>query len=175
MNLWVHNSEILRTLHSLYFQTIFKYSNQATNWYKSRYDLIFYVIITRCLQVLSHLILVYMRQWIGSALVHIIDYSAPKNYLNQLWNIVNWTKGTEFCEILNKIQNFQSRKCFWKYRLRNGGHFVQGRWVKSSAYEAFVKLCHWAGPRFTNGFSIAIQIRWKFRSTLTSILIQWSL
>ena len=32
-----------------------------------------------------------------------------------------------------------------------------------------------AGPRFTNGFSIAIQIRWKFRFTLISILIQWSL
>ena len=30
-------------------------------------------------------------------------------------------------------------------------------------------------PRFTNGFSIAIQIRWKFRFTLISILIQWSL
>ena len=28
---------------------------------------------------------------------------------------------------------------------------------------------------FNNGFSIAIQIRWKFRFTLTSILIQWSL
>ena len=33
----------------------------------------------------------------------------------------------------------------------------------------------WAGPRFTNGFSIAIQIRWKFRFTLISILMQWSL
>ena len=32
-----------------------------------------------------------------------------------------------------------------------------------------------SGPRFTNGFSIAIQIRWKFRFTLISILIQWSL
>ena len=31
------------------------------------------------------------------------------------------------------------------------------------------------GPRFTNGFSIAIQIRWKFRITLISILIQLSL
>ena len=31
------------------------------------------------------------------------------------------------------------------------------------------------GPRFTNGFSIAIQIRWKFRFTLISILIHWSL
>ena len=35
--------------------------------------------------------------------------------------------------------------------------------------------CHVPGPRFTNGFSIAIQIRWKFRFTLISILIQWSL
>ena len=32
-----------------------------------------------------------------------------------------------------------------------------------------------SGPRFTNVFSIAIQIRCKFRFTLTSILIQWSL
>ena len=31
------------------------------------------------------------------------------------------------------------------------------------------------GARFTNGFSIAIQIRWKFRFTITSILLQWSL
>ena len=31
------------------------------------------------------------------------------------------------------------------------------------------------GYRFTNGFSIAIQIRWTFCFILTSILIQWSL
>ena len=31
------------------------------------------------------------------------------------------------------------------------------------------------GARFTDVFSIAIQIRWKFRFTKTSILIQWSL
>ena len=31
------------------------------------------------------------------------------------------------------------------------------------------------GPRFTNGFSIPIKIRWKFHFTLISILIQWSL
>ena len=31
------------------------------------------------------------------------------------------------------------------------------------------------GPRFTNVFFIAIQIRWKFRFTLISILTQWSL
>ena len=34
---------------------------------------------------------------------------------------------------------------------------------------------HGSGPRFTNSFSIAIQIRWKCRFTLISILIQWSL
>ena len=32
-----------------------------------------------------------------------------------------------------------------------------------------------AGPRFTNVFSIAIQIRWKLRFALISIPIQWSL
>ena len=34
---------------------------------------------------------------------------------------------------------------------------------------------HGPGPHFTNVFSIAIQIWWKFHFTLTSILIQWSL
>ena len=37
------------------------------------------------------------------------------------------------------------------------------------------QMMTWTGARFTNGFSIAIQIRWQFRFTLTSILIQWSL
>ena len=32
-----------------------------------------------------------------------------------------------------------------------------------------------SGARFTNGFSIAIQIRWKLRFALISIPIQWSL
>ena len=29
----------------------------------------------------------------------------------------------------SKYKRFHSRKCIWKYRLRNGWHFVQGRWV----------------------------------------------
>ena len=38
-----------------------------------------------------------------------------------------WPLGTNFGEILIEIQNFPSRKYIWKYRLRNGGHFVQGK------------------------------------------------
>ena len=60
----------------------------------------------------------------------------------------------------------------------------QNRWISKSS--PTVNCSWWScplcceastrpGPRFTNGFSIAIQTRWKFRSTLTSILIQWSL
>ena len=37
-----------------------------------------------------------------------------------------WSLATSFNEISTKIQHFHSRKCIWKYRLRNGGHFVQG-------------------------------------------------
>ena len=29
----------------------------------------------------------------------------------------------------SKYEHFHSRKCIWNYRLRNGGHFVHGRWV----------------------------------------------
>ena len=53
-------------------------------------------------------------------------------------------------------------------------------WVTSPRKQNLCKdMCNWSticsGARFTNGFSIAIRIRWKFRFTLTSILIQWSL
>ena len=34
--------------------------------------------------------------------------------------------GTNFTEILVKIQHFYSRIWTWNHRLRNGGHFVQG-------------------------------------------------
>ena len=42
---------------------------------------------------------------------------------------------------MNKLQwnsnqnkkTFHSRKCIWKGRLRNGGHFVQGDWLVSTA------------------------------------------
>ena len=30
-----------------------------------------------------------------------------------------------------KLKYFHSRNCVWICRLRNGGHFVQGRWVKT--------------------------------------------
>ena len=44
------------------------------------------------------------------------------------------------------------------------------RWVKVTWLNYRIP-----GPRFTNVFFIAIQIRWKFRFTLTSTLIPWSL
>ena len=56
--------------------------------------------------------------------------SAPNHYLKQCWAIVN-------CNLRNKLQwnfnpntkQFHSRKCLWKYGLRNGAHFIQGRWI----------------------------------------------
>ena len=38
-----------------------------------------------------------------------------------------------------KYKTFHSRKCIWKYRLRNGGHFVHGRWVK--VVEFLLEVC----------------------------------
>ena len=51
-------------------------------------------------------------------------------------------------------------------------HFSKFRWLRKLIF--FLMEDEDRG-RFTNGFSIAIQIRWQFRFTLTSILIQWSL
>ena len=42
--------------------------------------------------------------------------------------------GTNFSEILIEIQHFHSRKCIWKCRLQNGGHFVSA------------PMCYWPSP-----------------------------
>ena len=34
--------------------------------------------------------------------------------------------GMKFIEMLIEIDAFSFKKCIWKCRLRNGGHFVQG-------------------------------------------------
>ena len=49
-------------------------------------------------------------------------------------------------------------------------HLMTSSWKMSPKRRQFC-----AGGRFTNGFSIAIQIRLKFCITLMSILIRWSL
>ena len=62
----------------------------------------------------------YMRQETNH------HWPAPSHYLNQWWNIVNWTIGNKFHGNLNKkkLIHFHSRKCVWKCRLENCGHFV---------------------------------------------------
>ena len=69
-----------------------------------------------------------MRQWIGSALVEIMvcRLFGVKPLFKPMLVFVHWTLRKKHSEILIKYKIFQSRKCIWKYRLRNGGHFVQG-------------------------------------------------
>ena len=54
--------------------------------------------------------------------------SALSNYLNRCWLIVNWALGNKLRGIrIRKYKTIHPRKCVWNCRLRNGGHFVQGR------------------------------------------------
>ena len=65
----------------------------------------------------------------------LVAWSAPSHYLNQCWNIVNWT-------LKNKLQwNFNRNSClfiqenaFENVVCQNGGHLFQGRWVN-------IRLC----------------------------------
>ena len=66
---------------------------------------------------------VYMRQWTGSALVQAMGLSPVQRQASTRTNAHICQFETSFCEIL--IKTFHSHKCIWKYRLRNGGHFVQ--------------------------------------------------
>ena len=75
----------------------------------------------------------YMRQWTGSALLQIMAWrlfgakplSKPMLGYCQLYP---WEQTT--VKFSSKYNHFHSRKYILKYRLRNGGHFAQGRWVK---------------------------------------------
>ena len=83
----------------------------------------------------------YMRQWIRSALVQIMpcdliganSLSKPMLVYCQLNPL-----GKNFSEVLIKYKTFYSGKCIWIYRLRNGGHFVQERWVKRMDNFSFI-------------------------------------
>ena len=49
----------------------------------------------------------WFRQWL-------VAWTAPSHYLNQCWNIVNWTPGTNINEILLKIHTFSFKKIHFK-------------------------------------------------------------
>ena len=42
-----------------------------------------------------------------------LPWFAPSHYLNQCWNIVNWTLGNKI-SVKSKFIHFHSRKCVWK-------------------------------------------------------------
>ena len=73
-----------------------------------------------------------MRQWIGSALVQIMAchlFGAKPLSKPFLGYCQLYPKEQTSVKFLLKYETFHSRKYIWKYRLRNGGHFVWGRWV----------------------------------------------
>ena len=68
----------------------------------------------------------YMRQWSGLALVQKMACRLFRaKPLSKPMLIIHWTLGNKLRWILIKIHNFWFIKCTWKYRLRNGVHFVQ--------------------------------------------------
>ena len=95
----------------------------------------------------------YMRQWTGSALIQIMACrlfgANSDDYINQCWDIVNWTLRNKLRWNFHQNTKFPSRKCIWKYRLRNGGHFVPGE-VKPSIWRASVCVL---GPSWFKSFS----------------------
>ena len=72
---------------------------------------------------------------------------------------------------INKNQKAQWFQKAWSQVVARSSAIVTTSVTRMSSLDDI----HVPGARFTNGFYIAIQLRWKFRFTLTSILIQWSL
>ena len=71
----------------------------------------------------------YMRQRIGSALVQIMACrlfgAKPLSKAMLSYCHLDPNEQTSVkCQL--KYKNFHSRNCIWKYRLRSGGHFIEG-------------------------------------------------
>ena len=70
----------------------------------------------------------YIRQWIGTALVQIMAcclFGAKPLSRPMLGYCHSNPKKLTSVKFWPKYKTFHSRKCIWKYRLWNGGHFVQ--------------------------------------------------
>ena len=73
-----------------------------------------------------------MPQSIGSALVQIMAcrlFGAKPLSKSMLHYCQMDPSEQTTVKFSSKFQIFHLRKCIWIYRLWNGGHFVQGRWV----------------------------------------------
>ena len=67
----------------------------------------------------------YTRQWIWSALVQILVCRLFGAKLLSQPNAGFLSYGQTSATFYSKYKAFHPRKCIWKYRLRNDGHFVQ--------------------------------------------------
>ena len=100
------------------------YSNTSTSW--------FILAICRAFCFSSNssppsTAYIWVNIQIGSALV---KRMACRLYLNQCWVILNQTLRNKLQWNFNEnSKTFHSRKCIWKYHLRNDGHFPRGRCV----------------------------------------------
>ena len=76
--------------------------------------------------------------------------------------------GTNFSEILITIQNFSFTKSICKYRLWNGGHFVQGWWVNT-----FILLAILARIAKNIDYAFALMTVGKIRKDNSTKLTAW--
>ena len=77
----------------------------------------------------------YMRHWTRSALVQVMAcrlFGAKPLHKPMLiyCQLGPWEQTS--MKFASKYKTFHIWNCKWKCRLRNGGHFVQGGWVKSN-------------------------------------------
>ena len=87
----------------------------------------------------------YRHQWIGLVLVQIMachlfharPLSKPMLIYFQLdpWEQI-------LMKFESKYKTFHSQKCIWKYHLRNGSHFVWGRWVNAYTSPSLTEINH---------------------------------
>ena len=62
--------------------------------------------------------------------LRLVTWQAPSHYLNQCSIIVNWTlRNILQWKWMSNPNIFIKKKCIWKCRLQNGGHFVRPQCV----------------------------------------------
>ena len=91
----------------------------------------------------------WFRKWL-------VAYSAPGHYLNQCWVILNWTLENKLQWNCNKdTKLFVHENVYENYRLRNGGHLVQGWWVNTRNIATFCEI----------SLIVSIDVIWSIKCT----------
>ena len=115
------------------------------------YDVYWYVLVTMWLYQINILKLKLKLKLLISK-TGLVSWTVPNHYLNQCWNIVDWTLRNKLTEILIGIQTFSSKKMHLKMSFAKLCQFRSGLdFLRCWAGKIPIKLDHYHHNHASSG------------------------